>query len=77
MDNYGRVGLTVFKKIILRTFMLKYKVLGTEGEEVEVGGNKYAVGSEIDLSHDVATPALSEGKIELVPHAESNKEAVE
>lgn len=41
---------------------LKYKVL----EEVEIDGTTHAVDTEVELTSEVATPLVEEGKIALV-----------
>lgn len=48
--------------------MAKFKVLGVEGEEVEVNGNTYGggVGTVIELTDEEATEALAASKIEPV-----------
>ena len=52
--------------------MAKYKVLGVEGEEVEVNGVNYpaGVGHEIELSEEEAADAIEHGTVELVVEGE-------
>lgn len=66
--HYDIVGTHVRRSILLEDnhiYMaetLKYKVL----EEVEIDGTTHAVDTEVELTSEVATPLVEEGKIALV-----------
>lgn len=55
----------------------KYKVLGNEGDEVEIGGVKYPAGVAhlVELEDDVAEAALAESKVEAVAEESVGGEA--
>lgn len=46
--------------------MSVYKVLGEEGDEVEVLGKTQKAGDEVELETEVAQPLVDEGTLELV-----------
>ena len=62
---------------ILIAMSKKYKVLGAEGEAVEIDGVSHAVGAEVELEDEAAESLVSEGKVEEVVDAGADDSADE
>lgn len=65
--------------ILINEPMSKYKVLGVEGNVVEINGVEYPAGvdHEIELTDEEAVTPLAESKIELLEDAEASEESSE